>query len=840
MLINTDHPRYAAALAFLHQVAADTGATGTGGAAAITGPTGAGVSAILAHAERALPMAVGTGLPGHAALVPFGAAARLHAAVTRTRAAADGAGYFVARVPKYRSLLTELHQVLIAGINTGVYPIDDLAPYVDAAARAIADGLIDAAQQHRISVLAADQIGWWDPSSRSVLAHLAAAAPGAGLLVVAADATDEPRAGTWIDHTLNVAAAPRHRIPGLDADEIATLAIDMGFTLAPGAAEAIAAATGGHPVTVALHLRRLAADPRTEVAPPAAVGDAAKQTLAALPKADRRLLAAAAACGPRFDTATLADITRRTPAAVHKQLAQIAATTDLVAGGHRVPGPRETLGYVWRHAACRDAVLDDIEASTRRGLHASASRSLKTAHHGSPVPLETWIDISLHDRDADPGAAVRAAVGLIDAAEAAYMTLGFAECDQIATLAHHAAIASTPSAERDTGAAYAISYRLLAADRPGHHRPEADDALAAEAENTAQANGNSKFQTRAALMRARTLQHTEGLDAQIATLDRARTLAAGVDDPTLPQAAAIVYARQAAKRDLAAARALLAEVETAWYDRDLTSEEVLWYNLGQMYCGILSFDAGDFDNARQRLTSALVQAAATCRVQQAVAANFAAQLHFALGGDTEAVVALERSLDIEIEFGVTTAWGAYNRALLAEHLASSGNAGAVDLARRAWQGIQSTGHPNLTVLVRGHLAETLYQCGDAGAALEEACALAAETIEETARTGHTRSAIIAHALIAAARTRSGDAALAYDHARAAVRLLDGAEEQPALRAEVVLHRCAHAYRAAGDPEAAQLLDRARAVVERKAANLADPERRARYLALPLHQELLTD
>jgi hypothetical protein len=151
---------------------------------------------------------------------------------------------------------------------------------------------------------------------------------------------------------------------------------------------------------------------------------------------------------------------------------------------------------------------------------------------------------------------------------------------------------------------------------------------------------------------------------------------------------------------------------------------------------------------------------------------------------------------------------------------------------------QHTGHPNLVPLLRGHLAETLYQAGETEADLDESAALAAETIAETDRTGQTRSAIIAHALTAAIGTRRGSHIDAAHHAREAVRMLEVLGDLPAMRTEEILWRCAVGLEATDSATAGLLQARARAVVERKAASLADPERRERYLALPLNRDLL--
>jgi len=94
--------------------------------------------------------------------------------------------------------------------------------------------------------------------------------------------------------------------------------------------------------------------------------------------------------------------------------------------------------------------------------------------------------------------------------------------------------------------------------------------------------------------------------------------------------------------------------------------------------------------------------------------------------------------------------------------------------------------------------------------------------------------------LARAELAAGQPRLAMQRISPLLEHLDPADLQSCLRPAAFLHACWSVLRAAADPEAENLLLRARDYLTERASHIGDPDLAAGYLALPLHAELLDD
>jgi hypothetical protein len=242
------------------------------------------------------------GAPGHGAsrlLAESAAAAeRLGAAVVRVAAGAGGP-HDVARVAAAR--LLDLPGALAAAPAT-LAALRHFARDADAAPRAApaAERLLGARLRELLAAVAGERCvviavdGVRPPDVPSVGLLAGAAAGGAAALVLWTGAGGDRTAGEW------AAGAERRPVPPLAPDEAAALARAAAAaargTLSDGDAAWCAAAGGGAPRDVIAFARHCAALPGARSAPPSVAARHAA-AVAALPRAARRALAAAALLG---------------------------------------------------------------------------------------------------------------------------------------------------------------------------------------------------------------------------------------------------------------------------------------------------------------------------------------------------------------------------------------------------------------------------------------------------------------------------------------------------------------------------------------------------------------
>lgn len=247
---------------------------------------------------------------------------------------------------------------------------------------------------HRPVVLALHDLHHADPASATVLADLLRRLHGGGVLVLAS-ATDPSRLavrgrawwprlfadggpGAGSDGTALAGVATEVRtvvVGGLDAAAVAAFVASRrpaSPVPEPGVAAQLAAATGGHPVHLALLLRVVPDEVLAGVAPlpgrrslAARVGDA----VAALAPATRDLVAALAVVGGPAPVSLLEQVAAVAPGSTPPTAAAEAAVAGLVVV--RARGPRVELRFA--HALIRDAVYRGLTPGTAAALHCTAA-----------------------------------------------------------------------------------------------------------------------------------------------------------------------------------------------------------------------------------------------------------------------------------------------------------------------------------------------------------------------------------------------------------------------------------------------------------------------------------
>ncbi len=220
-----------------------------------------------------------------------------------------------------------------------------------------------------------------DVSSLQLLAHVAAVAPAAPLLVVATRRSTDPAAAEEpllaALAALARAGADRLRLEGLGPAAVGELLSGVLGDHDPRLDQRVAEATAGNPFYVAEYARLVSTRPdlRTvdldELPVPDGVRDVLRQRLARLPDASRTLLGQAAVLGQVVEPGLVASVTGLGEEDVLDTLDLGVATGLLMEQG---------AGYAFAHALTRETLLGELSAARRMRLHARAVVALEQRH----------------------------------------------------------------------------------------------------------------------------------------------------------------------------------------------------------------------------------------------------------------------------------------------------------------------------------------------------------------------------------------------------------------------------------------------------------------------------
>jgi tetratricopeptide (TPR) repeat protein len=229
-------------------------------------------------------------------------------------------------------------------------------------------------------LLVLDDLHWADRSSLMLLAFFIQASRDARLLAIGTYRDVDLTA----DHPLreSALAAERITVRGLARHEVAELIrTTTGDEPSPRLSEAVYGKTTGNPFFVKEVVRLLDAQGRlgssvSEYAIPEGARDVVRRRLAHLRQETVALLAAASVLGMEFPIDRLAPL-------VDQDIAGTLQILDEAVEARIVVELPESVGrYAFGHALVRDALYEDLGASSRAALHRRAGELIQTRHPG--------------------------------------------------------------------------------------------------------------------------------------------------------------------------------------------------------------------------------------------------------------------------------------------------------------------------------------------------------------------------------------------------------------------------------------------------------------------------
>jgi tetratricopeptide (TPR) repeat protein len=249
--------------------------------------------------------------------------------------------------------------------------------------------------------------------------------------------------------------------------------------------------------------------------------------------------------------------------------------------------------------------------------------------------------------------------------------------------------------------------------------------------------------------------------------------------------------------------------------------------------GVAAYDAGQFDEAERFLRESIGELTSVhAWDQHAIFVNFLAQLLTETGRFEEAESVLLSALEpLQAHADLTTFQG-YNLGLLGKCYLEWGRIdAAAEAVSAGWDRLSLTRHRSILPILRNYLGEVVMHPANPHRDIPRARALFDETIAECERTGFQRSEIGALSLRALADLAADRLPEALAASEQAVTRLAATGTLPALRSEeVYLTRFTVLSCAGAELEAETWLARALATLQAKAASLASPELRARFLS----------
>ena len=332
-------------------------------------------------------------------------------------------------------------------------------------------------------------------------------------------------------------------------------------------------------------------------------------------------------------------------------------------------------------------------------------------------------------------------------------------------------------------------------------------ALAHEAVATADGTSSAVLQVRTRLMLGKVLLSVSGPAASLPVLKTAFDRASAANNPLTTFMATAEYGAQLTQHDLAEGMQILRDAERLLQSNPELNENNdpavtrMIYQV-QDHLGVNCLDAGLFD---------------------------------------EAETTLHEALDILGDGEYDSTWRGYDHALLGRIALMRGHADlSLDRPHQAWQETEGTRIHSILPLVRNYYAEAIISAKhDDDAELTRASELLETCITDARADGSLRAEVTALSLHARARLALGDLRTAQINSTEAVQILERTGDLPTVCTEEVLYHHSRSLKTLGElADARRNLDQAWAHVERKAASIADPDRRNRFLAaVPLNAQI---
>lgn len=324
--------------------------------------------------------------------------------------------------------------------------------------------------RHRPLLMVVEDLQWIDPSSRSLLDRVAAAAPNLPILVVITQRSDTPP--PWP----GTAGVERIALAHLGPAEIATLAVNTaGSTVLPAAAlDAIVSRSDGVPLfaeeltraTLAASSTDLSAGSRTPTrsAVPEALYASLMSQLDRLGPVAKQVAQAGAVIGREFSDEMLRSLAECDDAERRLAVDQLLDAKLLLECRLGLAH-----GFAFRHRLLRDAAYDTLLRSRRKALHGQFLRALE----GRPAAITKREPEVLAQHAALAGLALTAARYWLQAGERAVRGHALVEAEAHLTAGLELLVEATDDADRRTlecGLQEALGHALM------HMRGYADPA----------------------------------------------------------------------------------------------------------------------------------------------------------------------------------------------------------------------------------------------------------------------------------------------------------------------------------------------------------------------------
>ncbi|MGH9069063.1 MAG: AAA family ATPase [Acidimicrobiales bacterium] len=251
----------------------------------------------------------------------------------------------------------------------------DLAPAPGSDPLTVGAGLVDRIEQIAARgpvVIVLDDLHWCDPMSATALLFALRRLGSCPVLTVM---MVRPPFPGGLGEGWRRLVSERGRLltlGGLGADELGTLAANLGRPMSPRTAERVRAHTGGHPLWAATVIEELTPDglegDEEPLPVPRDLAGTIRARHGALSRPGRTLVAAAAILGERFSVVTCAAL-----AGLDEPASALQEATEAGLIEELPPGPHGPPCYRFPHPLVRSAVYLDMGAARRSHLHARAA-----------------------------------------------------------------------------------------------------------------------------------------------------------------------------------------------------------------------------------------------------------------------------------------------------------------------------------------------------------------------------------------------------------------------------------------------------------------------------------
>lgn len=566
---------------------------------------------------------------------------------------------------------------------------------------------------------------------------------------------------------------------------------------------------------------------------PIRVSDVLDERIERLDEVLRDLLGIAAVEGAQFLTATLARVADANAAELLRQLDEAEKRHRLVRYTEALQ--RQLFRYEFVHLLLRQRIYERLPEPLRLEYHSQIADALSETW-GEDAPRPVLLDIARHYEEG------------LDRPAAARFLLKAAESALVDGAAPHAATLSRrgltlldeasrgPRPPNTDGLRAELVAVLVGAEWENVHTGDPDvEALIAQGRAAAERSGDLALQARLLHAEARYVLGMKDVGAAVAALQQAREMARAADDPVSEFAVTIDLGNTVDIQDLNRGLEILREA-LALYEAQLAPLAADHPELARLhgrlfaFIGIGEFDRGDLGQAKRLLDASIEELEGLRRTEDFPRIlNYRAQVALAAGEFEAAEADMRRALESGAE--TPGPWASYNRAFLGKIFLDQDR---FDLAgeaiRAAWSDVQAAWQVRLGTVVRQYLIEFLLRADSSEDELEESTGLVTAQVMDSERSGFKNMLVAAHSLRAELELRRGRPLNAWTESTTAVDALEASGDLPIVRTEEVLWRHARCLAAAGQPDADAYFEKARAVVERKAASLENEEARQRLLA----------